>query len=84
MKQELFRDLTYGLVSVTFRTNSGGTRVMRCTRDLENVPENLRSGINDWRLMGPSIVAAWDLDNNAWRAFRWDSVISYEIYNADH
>ena len=79
MNRALFNELTWYVVLVSFRTNSGNIRQMRCTRNAEHVPENLRPGINDPRLTGPSIVSVWDLDNNGWRAFRWDAVISHEI-----
>jgi len=65
-------------VSVEFRTKRGTVRVMTCTRNLKNVPEEQRYGIKTPVLNQPGIVAVYDLMVFDWRAFRLDSIISYE------
>jgi len=65
-------------VTVSFRTKRGTTRIMTCTRNLENVPEEQRHGIKTPVLNQPGIVAVYDLLVSDWRAFRLDSVISFE------
>lgn len=65
-------------VTVEFRTKRGTVRAMTCTRNLENVPESQRDGINTSVLNQPGIVAVYDLLVSDWRAFRLDSVISFE------
>lgn len=66
-------------VVVKFKTKKGLERAMLCTRDLSVIPDNQHDGINDPVLNGDSIVAVYDYDNSAWRAFRKDAVTSYEI-----
>lgn len=66
-------------VNVTFNTKAGHVRTMKCTRVLEYVPENERDGINNSKLNGPLIVCVWDYQNSAFRSFRKDSVISFEV-----
>ena len=65
-------------VTVEFRTKRGTIRSMNCTRNLENVYESQRDGINTPVLNQPGIVAVYDLLVSDWRAFRLDSVISFE------
>ena len=66
-------------VVVEFRTKRGTIRAMTCTRNLENVPEEQRHGIKTPVLNQPGIVAVYDLLVSDWRAFRLDSVISFEV-----
>lgn len=76
---DILDQLHFSPVLVKFNTKTGKVRVMRCTRNLDLVPERLHDGINDFRLNGDSIIAVYDLQNSAWRSFRKDSVISYEV-----
>ena len=66
-------------VIVTFRTKRGDNRAMRCSKLLEAIPEDHHDGRNDYRLQGESIVCVYDFQNSAWRSFRKDSVISFEV-----
>ena len=68
-------------VAVQFRTKAGTVRNMACTRRLEDVPDELRDGINTPKLNGPDIVCVYDHLIKEWRAFRWDSVIAFEPIN---
>jgi hypothetical protein len=65
-------------VTVEFRTKRGRIRAMTCTRNFGNVPEEQRHGIKTPVLNQPGIVAVYDLLVSDWRAFRLDSIISYE------
>ena len=69
----------YPLVSVRFRTKVGTERVMECTQMLLYVPTELQDGRFDFRLNGPDIICVFDYQNSGYRAFRKDSVLSYEI-----
>jgi hypothetical protein len=66
-------------VVVTFRTKAGTERAMRCSKHLESIPEEQHSGKDDFRLNGDAIICVYDFQNSAWRSFRKDSVISFEI-----
>ena len=70
---------TNPLVSVEFTTKTGKIRIMECSRMLLYVPEHLQDGMFDTRLNGPDIVCVFDYNNCGWRAFRKDTVISFEI-----
>jgi hypothetical protein len=68
---ESFKD-----VYVTFTTKQGTKRVMHCSRKFDSVPQE---GKDDYRLNGSAIIAAYDYQNSAWRSFRKDSVLSFEV-----
>lgn len=65
------------LVTVKFLTKTNRIREMECTRLLSSIPENQRAGISTPKLNGPDIVCVYDWLVHEWRAFRIDSVISY-------
>jgi len=63
-------------VSVTFTKKDGSERVMRCTtnptfimfKDPASVESKSERKVND------DVMPVFDLDANAWRSFRWDSI----------
>lgn len=77
--QSLQTDLETNVISVQFTKKDGSVRTMICTRDLSRVPEELRDGINDPKIIGPLIIGVYDFDNTAWRSFRKDKVIDYIV-----
>ena len=66
-------------VYVTFRTKTNTTRVMRCSNQLSNIPEDHHAGRFETLLNADYLVCAYDLQHSAWRSFRKDSVISYAV-----
>jgi hypothetical protein len=67
------------LVSVVFHTKTGRERHMQCSQQLLYVPKDQHDGRFNFRLNGPAILCVYDYQNGDWRAFRKDSVISFEI-----
>lgn len=66
--------LYYGELIVKFIKKDGTERTMRCTLNLDKVPEELlpkgtKTVTNDLT------KRVFDLDKNAWRSFRYDSVV---------
>ena len=74
----LLEKLEKGPVVVKFTTKKNIIRTMACTRDLSRVPESQHAGISTPVLNQPGIICVYDLLIKDWRAFREDSVISYE------
>jgi len=75
---ELIKALQKGQVTVTFqKVNSDEIRVMPCTLNStvleanEVSPESVTES--------PSVIPVWSTDQNAWRSFRTDSIISWEV-----
>ena len=60
-------------VMVTFIKVNGERREMLCTTKLELVPP--ASHPKGGRVPNPETKAVWDLNKQAWRSFRYDSVI---------
>ena len=65
--------LRMGPVNVTFTKKDGTERLMKCTLQEgvvvphEKTTERVKEENNE-------ILAVWDLDKNAWRSFRLDSI----------
>jgi hypothetical protein len=73
---EIRKLLKTNLVTVIFTKKDGTKREMHCTTISEYLPQIARSITN----MPPKedIVTAWDLEQNAWRSFMFDSIVSIE------
>ena len=68
------------IVELTFTKKDGTERIMTCTLAEQKIPaENAPKGVE--RAKSDEAVAVFDLENNGWRSFRWDSLtnISFTI-----
>lgn len=62
-------------IAVTFTKKDGTERVLNCTLQSHYLPESIeKEGI---KVSNPDVQSVWDLDNNGWRSFRFDSVTSF-------
>ena len=73
-KTNLMRLLHDGTVYVTFMKKDGTRRPMKCTL-AEGLIQPYEKKTERVKETNEDIIAVWDLDNNAWRSFRYDSVI---------
>ena len=74
-KSKLVKMAKKNTILVTFTKINGDERLMRCTLNpviLENVGAFQDS--QSERPMNPDVLPVWDLDKEAWRSFRIDSV----------
>ncbi len=74
---ELRTLLATDIATVTFTKKDGTKREMICTMIPEYLPvvelnPNIKYGPS------PTIATVWDLEQNAWRSFKFDSVLSIE------
>jgi len=68
-------------VTVTFTKKDGSERVMRCTtnptyimfKDHSTIESKRERKVND------DAMPVFDLDADAWRSFRWDSIKSVSV-----
>jgi hypothetical protein len=79
VNDEVSRDWLKGIlheseVEVTFTKKDGTERVLRCTLNEDVVPPTGDKLHNVNR--NESAQPVYDIENNAWRSFRWDSVKS--------
>lgn len=76
MREDLKNNLRAKIGTVTFTKANGDERIMRCTLQESVLPKqtDLEEAVQK---RGPTdSLAVWDLEKNAWRSFRYDSVIS--------
>jgi hypothetical protein len=72
--REWLRDmLRVGEMTVTFEKLDGTTREMRCTLLESEIPEEMKPK-NSGKAQSEESIAVFDLEKQAWRSFRYDSV----------
>jgi len=62
------------VIEVTFTKVNGEERTMKCTLKpdiITDVTNNEKESID---IMDTTAIRVFDVDKNAWRSFRWDSV----------
>ena len=67
------------IISVTFTKKDGETRTMKCSLKDEYIDGQVKESISI-RKSNDDVLAVWDLDKNAWRSFRIESVKGVEIW----
>jgi hypothetical protein len=74
LKQALLSDV----VEVLFVKKDGTERRMVCTLkpDLLPAQTDLEEAVQK-KTPNPDVLAVWDLENQGWRSFRYDSVIGF-------
>lgn len=70
--------LTSGIIDVLFLKKDGSQRRMKCTLRRDLLPEqtDLEESVQK-KTPNPEVLAVWDLDKEAWRSFRYDSIIGF-------
>jgi len=67
-------------VKVSFTKKDGSLREMICTRVMDLVPDDEHpKDDNKEHEQNPDVIPVWDLEKEAWRSFRVDSVVSIEF-----
>lgn len=67
-------------VRVSFTKLDGTIRNMECTTNLELIPVEFHPKQKETPLQpNDKVVCAYDLENNGWRSFIADNVISFEL-----
>lgn len=79
-EQQIRQSLLTNIIEVTFTKKDGTDRVMLCTLNKEYLPEQkyLEEEISKQN-KSDEVIAVWDVENNGWRSFRWDSVKGYKV-----
>lgn len=75
-KEEVKQFLNQGVCEVTFTKKDGKERIMLCTTaQIMIPPEHRPDPVPDTsRKVNEDVQAVFDLENDGWRSFRWDSV----------
>lgn len=75
---ELNNLLTQSVVTVTFTKVDGSTRIMKCTKNFDHIPSEYHpSGSSN--VTNPDIIRVYDVENEGWRSFHAESVISVVV-----
>lgn len=77
LSKDAIRDmLKNGIATVTFTKTDGSTRVMKCTLQPELLPVRTLTESKKTRKQNPDVMPVFDVEQDAWRSFRIDSVTS--------
>ena len=78
MKKEIECSLNSGLCQVTFTKKDGTERTLTGTLNRDLIPsDKLPSDDSSNRIVNEEVRTLYEVEIDAWRSFRWDSVISY-------
>ena len=74
---ELIEDLQKKLLRITFTKVNGDERVMVCTLS-SLLTKHTNQALKEVIPKSEEVIPVWDVENNAWRSFRVDSVTKVE------
>lgn len=74
--EEVKAGLQSSKATVVFQKTDGTFREMNCTLKEEFLPPFDKNAVG--KATNEEVLAVWDLDKNAWRSFRLDSVVSID------
>ena len=81
-KEWLTVELHCGVVTVNFTKKDGTDRSMKCTLSTTEIPVAVQETLLEnqeptkTRKINPDVRAVYDVEAQAWKSFRWDSVKS--------
>lgn len=77
-KLSLINALWSGDVVVTFTKKDGSERVMKCTLQESKIPQEYTPKGTE-RKVNDNVLAVFDVENQGWRSFRFDSVKNFTV-----
>jgi len=84
-RDTLLRELRDFVIEVSFEKVNGQNRLMRCTLRPDMLPPSyINRDITEEKKFhkeNVEVIAAWDVEKNAWRSFRVDGVKYVENVN---
>ncbi len=81
LKEDIKKLLQDNTLSVLFTKKDGTQRTMLCTLNTDLLPvADKKEGdeVKKEKKQNEESLAVWDLEKNAWRSFRIDSIVSYK------
>jgi hypothetical protein len=78
---QLLREALHAhVVQVQFLKSDGSVRIMQATLREAHLPtQSVTASHATPRVSSPHVCRVWDLDKQAWRSFRMDSIQSWQI-----
>ena len=77
-KQNLKEVFSKNVVNITFKKVDGSERVMKCTLDPKFLSVQETKSTSKKKVENDNVLPVWNLEEQAFRSFRVDSLISYE------
>jgi hypothetical protein len=78
LREDLAAILRNSVAVVTFVKKNGELRKMKCTLKEDVLPDL----VGTKRKRNYDVLPVWDLEKNAWRSFRLDSIENVEVIDA--
>jgi len=80
-RQWLKSCLNTSICTITFTKKNGDERVMKCTLDEQHFPpiQKEAAEVGEVRQKSKDALAVFDIEAQAWRSFRWDSIKRFEM-----
>ena len=75
-RNQIVNQLMNGECTVSFKKADGTLRVMKCTLKPDLLPVFEEKTEKKARKVNEDVIAVFDVENNGWRSFRVDSVVS--------
>jgi hypothetical protein len=70
--------LKEGTCQVTFNKVDGSVRIMKCTLNVDLIPEKSNEeGEKRIKTVNEDVQAVYDVDAQGWRSFRWNSLTDF-------
>lgn len=66
--------LNVGPTTIIFIKKDGSKRTMNCTLQRNLIPQTVSEGAKKERKINEEVLAVYDLEQKAWKSFRWDSL----------
>lgn len=73
-KSNIMNMLKSGIVNIRFTKVDGTERVMKCTL-AEGIVKSHEKTTDREKKTNENICSVWDVDKEAWRSFRYDSIL---------
>jgi hypothetical protein len=78
-KQELKEVFSKNIVNLSFKKVDGSERTMKCTLDPMFIPRQDKQTSSKKKIENENVLPVWNIDEQGFRSFRVDSLISYDI-----
>lgn len=73
--------LRNSVVTITFTKADGTPREMKCTLSEQFLPA--QEVTESKRKNSPDSCPVWDMEKQAWRSFRWDSIVKIQLLDTE-
>ena len=79
-KEKLKQLLQKNVLEIKFKKIDGSERIMNCSLKQEIIPISENKTPKKVKPENENVLAVWDLEKDAFRSFRVDSLIDYSVY----